>query len=242
MNELDDKSFWHVRPLYMAVRCRKNLTKGRMTFIESPSATVRNILERVTKYKFMCPLEYSKFAIEVCKKYSCNWTRTYDCLGISAICGHYKNGAPVGGPVLSRMDEHIKNADADFSAIYYDKNGIARFDYPVIIQQEKKEKIIRCARSLNMFFKGRYVRFYPVTWLRECELCGKMSTPKIVNNRAVWGWEGNKGLSKTNLCTGCWNKVKPIYKAVKETEQIKYLSNKLVREANKCQRSKQQAI
>jgi hypothetical protein len=74
------------------------------------------------------------------------------------------------------------------------------------------------------------------TELKTCDLCGFMSTPKKVRNRwDVFGWDTeDEGIrSKVTLCTGCWNKVKPLAKAKEEARKIKYLTNKLYKEGLK---------
>lgn len=68
------------------------------------------------------------------------------------------------------------------------------------------------------------------TELQTCQLCGFMSTPKKVWQRddvRYWDTETDREHSKVMLCTGCWNKVKPIAKAQREAREINYLMNKL---------------
>lgn len=80
---------------------------------------------------------------------------------------------------------------------------------------------------------------YPRTDLVDCQLCGKRSTPKKVHYRSdVAGWNG--GLDKDVLCTGCWNKLKPLVNKEREYFELRALTSKLYREALKCQRLKQQ--
>jgi hypothetical protein len=74
------------------------------------------------------------------------------------------------------------------------------------------------------------------TELQTCQLCGFMSTPKKVWQRddvRYWDTETDREHSKVDLCTGCWNKVKPLAKAKEEARKIKYLTNKLYKEGLK---------
>ena len=77
------------------------------------------------------------------------------------------------------------------------------------------------------------------TPLFTCELCGKVSTPFKVHEREdVIGWDwGKKGAreqpSKVLLCTGCWNKVKPINKRREEACLNSKLINRTKREIEK---------
>ena len=87
---------------------------------------------------------------------------------------------------------------------------------------------------------SRIIGYY--TPLFTCELCGKVSTPFKVHEREdVIGWDwGKKGAreqpSKTLLCTGCWNKVKPISKRREEACLNSKLINKAKREVAKCRK------
>lgn len=103
----------------------------------------------------------------------------------------------------------------------------------------------------------------PVTWLRTCDLCGVMGTPKKIQYRSLcYDWHlrskqdykkeyGNlKGYflstyrkgegGKNTLCMGCWNKVRVIVKAQNEAEDIDRLKNKLNRERLKWLKSQTQ--
>ena len=90
---------------------------------------------------------------------------------------------------------------------------------------------------------------YPKTILRECELCGKRSTPKKIQHRDVAGWDlavyiycNHKKWkpSKDMLCMSCRNKVKPIYDARDDAIENKILINKLKREIMKWRKSQTQ--
>lgn len=89
--------------------------------------------------------------------------------------------------------------------------------------------------SCNFTTRTKFVR-NPVTKLSECEICGKISTPKKVNYKSgLYGWlDANK---KTTLCMGCFNKVSVLVNKEKEAKEIKALIKKLNSERLKCQRS-----
>jgi hypothetical protein len=76
---------------------------------------------------------------------------------------------------------------------------------------------------------------YPHTKLVECELCGFRSTPKKVSHRGDtfgWNFESRKDYTtktKSTLCMGCWNKVRPIVKRQEEAEECRSIINKINR-------------
>lgn len=81
-------------------------------------------------------------------------------------------------------------------------------------------------------------RFYwhknKCTDLNECSLCGMWSTPKKVHERNdVFGWNFDrhdyKTPSKSMLCMGCWNRVRPKVVLSRESEECHLLINKLKR-------------
>jgi hypothetical protein len=77
------------------------------------------------------------------------------------------------------------------------------------------------------------------TKLHDCQLCGFMSTPKKVRQRddvRYWDTETDGEHSKVMLCTGCWNKVKPIAEAQREAREINYLMNILYKGTLKWQK------
>ena len=69
------------------------------------------------------------------------------------------------------------------------------------------------------------------TPLSKCDLCGKVSTPKKVNARNdCFNYELWK--CTPVLCTGCWNKVRPIARLHSELQELKSVGNKLRRAKN----------
>lgn len=71
-------------------------------------------------------------------------------------------------------------------------------------------------KRLRLTFGGLY------TPLFTCEVCGHRSVPAKVTYRGdCWGWEFSFkgrfrnfiGHSRCMLCTGCWNRVRPIARA-----------------------------
>ena len=72
----------------------------------------------------------------------------------------------------------------------------------------------------------------PVTTLRECEVCGKRSTPKKVQYRYTLGFD--------YLCMGCWNKLRPLEARINEHREVNTLINKLNRERLKWLKSQTQ--
>ena len=73
----------------------------------------------------------------------------------------------------------------------------------------------------------------PVTILKTCDCCGKVSTPKKIQYHYCMGFD--------DLCMSCWNKLKPLAKLNNEAREIKRLTNKLNRERLKCQKLQAQA-
>lgn len=95
--------------------------------------------------------------------------------------------------------------------------------------------------DLKSFYKNKF------TELVQCQLCSKSYSPiKVAERTSCTGWEaeGYKDYysSRTVLCTGCWNKVKPIAKAKKLADEQRILNNELKRSIGKWEKSQQQAI
>lgn len=77
----------------------------------------------------------------------------------------------------------------------------------------------------------------PVTELRKCDLCGKVSTPKKVQHRPlVWRWDKHKNDysdSKSTLCMGCWNKTRRLVERQEKLDELIKLQRKILREVAK---------
>lgn len=89
---------------------------------------------------------------------------------------------------------------------------------------------------------------HPRTTLITCDVCGKTSTPKKVQERTdCWGWNianPNKDHvtpSKHTLCMGCWNKVRPLVRKAELYRETKSLINKLNKEQRQWRKSNQAA-
>ena len=87
----------------------------------------------------------------------------------------------------------------------------------------------------------------PVTNLRKCERCGKVSVPKKVHARCIWPLFSIRAKNKSReavspsseyplLCMSCYNNLKPLVKAAKEYDEIAFLIRKLNRAKPQCQR------
>ncbi len=86
--------------------------------------------------------------------------------------------------------------------------------------------------------------------LENCFLCNKLGTKKRVSARNdCYGWNNEIRVREKDrykahedytknylLCTGCWNKIKPIAKRLNEVDEIRILINKLDREISKCRK------
>ena len=95
--------------------------------------------------------------------------------------------------------------------------------------------------------RARFIK-NPVTMLRECGVCGKISTPKKISYRSLCAdwymtnpYEEPMQQEKDILCTGCWNKVRRIVARQREANELRLLNNRLIREYRKWQRSQTQA-
>lgn len=113
----------------------------------------------------------------------------------------------------------------------------------------------------NRSWARAFYIYNPITWLRTCDLCGKTSTPKKIQNRyydIVGDWnkpdlrvsrrhrldairESLSTPSKNMLCMSCRNILAPICRREEEAYESKVLINKLYREVLKCQKSQTQA-
>lgn len=84
---------------------------------------------------------------------------------------------------------------------------------------------------------GRRVHSVPVyyTPINCCDVCGTLVPPKKVCDRSgVWGWNFDgpkdyKSKSKSMLCMGCWNKIRPLHKKAIEVDELRTLINRLNR-------------
>lgn len=68
-----------------------------------------------------------------------------------------------------------------------------------------------------------------ITWLNECDLCGKISTPKRVTHRN-FAWITYKTFEiydASCLCTSCWNKYRALEKRLLDAEHIAKVARKL---------------
>jgi hypothetical protein len=95
-------------------------------------------------------------------------------------------------------------------------------------------------------FKSARFYKYPSTTLKECQLCGKLSTPKkIVRRWSVYRWNANgkhdyETESKDTLCMGCWNKIRVLVKRQEVCDQSRRLIAKLKEETRKWVKLQQQ--
>lgn len=95
-------------------------------------------------------------------------------------------------------------------------------------------------------FKSAHFYKYPSTTLKECQLCGKLSTPKkIVRRWSVYRWNANgkhdyETESKDTLCMGCWNKIRVLVKRQEVCDQSRRLIAKLKEETRKWVKLQQQ--
>ncbi len=87
------------------------------------------------------------------------------------------------------------------------------------------------------------------SYIAECDLCKKRgSASRIYHRSDVHGWDWsssdeNYKQSKTDLCMGCWNKVRAVQKKQREADEIKRLTNKLNKvRLEQWRKSKQQQI
>ena len=81
------------------------------------------------------------------------------------------------------------------------------------------------------------------TLLRECEDCGKLSTPKKIQNRYLFGlqFEIDKASERCfhpknlhpMLCMSCYNKIKPYHNKLVENEELRLQVGRLQREIYK---------
>ena len=85
------------------------------------------------------------------------------------------------------------------------------------------------------------IHFIYYTEINACDLCGKLGPPRKVRLRDdVAGWNVEKTDREYKgidiLCTGCWNKVKPIVKNMKYLKEAKKLVNKTIKEVRQCKK------
>lgn len=59
----------------------------------------------------------------------------------------------------------------------------------------------------------RYFTYYPVTWLRSCDCCNKISTPKRIQYRYLLGFD--------YLCMSCFGKMTPLIQAQRAITEAK---------------------
>ena len=120
--------------------------------------------------------------------------------------------------------------------------------YNLLSDNEEGFWINFCKKGNYSWKRAEYFE-YPKTTLNTCDLCGKTSTPKRVHYRSdIWGWDvpcSKSGRinwkihepgSKSCLCTGCWNKVKPLANKQDEIIETQRFINKLNKEQRACRR------
>lgn len=103
-----------------------------------------------------------------------------------------------------------------------------------------KSKEAKYSLKSSEFYK------YPSTTLKNCDLCGRLSTPKkIVYRSYIYGWnqkDKNDYLTKSKdyLCMGCWNKVRALVKKQNICDENRRLISKIKLEIAKWLKSQQQ--
>jgi hypothetical protein len=84
---------------------------------------------------------------------------------------------------------------------------------------------------------GLRVEMVPIdcTVIYYCDVCGKVGPKKKVQQRNdVWGWNFDgpkdyKTQSKSMLCMGCWNKIRPLCVKQRKCDEMRTFINKLQR-------------
>ena len=102
------------------------------------------------------------------------------------------------------------------------------------------------SKGAKYSFKSAHFYKYPSTTLRECQLCGKLSTPKKITCRNdVFRWNVTdkndyETEGKNTLCMGCWNKIRVLVKRQEVCDQSRRLIAKLKEETRKWVKLQQQ--
>ena len=181
----------------------------------SPLDLALEMLRRVTRDKGLSFPECSKLILKICARYSQAPQRTYEAIVSSFKCSYL---AP------------------DY--FYIVRGGIAQRELLISIYvnncyfQKGRKAILDLVKSGEI--KSRAGK-------AMCDLCEIWKNARYVywrSNVYEWLTDDCRQNRKNTLCTACWNKVKPIAKAKREADEIKYLYNKLNREALKWHKSK----
>jgi len=88
----------------------------------------------------------------------------------------------------------------------------------------------------------------PYTELRECEHCGKVSTPKKVQRRYLFGLQfeferADRRRSECyekctpTLCMGCYNKARPYHEKLSESDELRLAIGRVKREITKANKA-----
>jgi hypothetical protein len=110
---------------------------------------------------------------------------------------------------------------------------LKRLGVEIVIKRDLQDGIIYrytgVGNSHPRLFKN------PVTKLNTCQLCGRMSTLKKVYLRNdVYRWNCENGdykcEGKDTLCTGCWNKVRPLVMREREAKELSSFINRIKKE------------
>jgi len=140
---------------------------------------------------------------------------------------------PINKLVILIMTEHILDRldrlNIKYHVVSEDENGVFL-----------RNSWLTCCGKQR--YRGTTYHENPTTWLRTCDLCGKISTPKKIqyrSNEAYWNWHNKKDYGAKRmgtLCMSCWNKVRPLVKQEETYEKTRLLINKLNRERLICQK------
>jgi hypothetical protein len=66
------------------------------------------------------------------------------------------------------------------------------------------------------------------TELQECEMCGRIGSPKLINYKSM---RSPSGMEFAGIqCISCWNKAKPLAKRALDCNENKYIINKIIKE------------
>jgi hypothetical protein len=85
--------------------------------------------------------------------------------------------------------------------------------------------------------KLEWLCFAKCSELITCEFCGLVRSSKYIKYRSDVACVEIDDKYYDKLCTGCWNKLKPILKKEQELRELKKLTNKLKRERLSCRKN-----
>ena len=95
---------------------------------------------------------------------------------------------------------------------------------------------------VDSWFRVRYWT-YPVTWLYQCDMCGKLSTPRKIRDVPYEWWRfAFLANSISDLCMSCWGRVMAQQRKLLAIYELEKLLRQIEKKRLECLRSQRKVL